>query len=74
MAVTNLMMVVQAALPDLKAQKNGAILVINGGLGYFDAKLDAGLVVLAPLLELDLTGSSEHLETEHPNWATFPVS
>ena len=44
MAVTNLMMVVQAALPDLKAQKDGAILVINGGLGYFDAKMDAAAV------------------------------
>ena len=44
MAVTNLLMVVQAALPDLKAQKDGAILVINGGLGYFDAKLDAAAV------------------------------
>jgi NADP-dependent 3-hydroxy acid dehydrogenase YdfG len=44
MAVSNLLMVVQAALPDLKAQKDGAILVINGGLGYFDAKLDAAAV------------------------------
>jgi short-subunit dehydrogenase len=44
MAVTNLLMLVQAALPDLKAQKEGAILVINGGLGYSDAKLDAAAV------------------------------
>lgn len=44
MAVTHLVMVVQAALPDLKQQKDGAILVINGGLGYFDAKADAAAV------------------------------
>ena len=44
MAVTYLVMVVQAALPDLKQQKDGAVLVINGGLGYFDAKADAAAV------------------------------
>jgi len=44
MAVTYLVMVVQAALPDLKQQKDGAVLVINGGLGYFDAKMDAAAV------------------------------
>ena len=43
-AVTNLVAVVQAALPDLKTQQDAAILVINGGLGYFDAKVDAGAV------------------------------
>jgi NADP-dependent 3-hydroxy acid dehydrogenase YdfG len=44
MAVTYLVMVVQAALPDLKQQKDGAVLVINGGLGYFDPKADAAAV------------------------------
>jgi NADP-dependent 3-hydroxy acid dehydrogenase YdfG len=44
MAVTYLLMVVQAALPDLKQQQDGAVLVINGGLGYFDAKADAAAV------------------------------
>ncbi len=44
MAVTYLLMVVQAALPDLKQQKDAAVLVINGGLGYFDAKADAAAV------------------------------
>ena len=37
-------MVLQAALPDLKQQKDGAVLVINGGLGYFDPKADAAAV------------------------------
>ena len=40
-AVTSLLAVVQAALPDLKAQKDAAVLVINGGLGYFDPQMDA---------------------------------
>ncbi len=40
-AVISLLAVVQAALPDLRAQKDAAVLVINGGLGYFDPKTDA---------------------------------
>lgn len=44
MAVTYLVMVVQAALTDLKREKDAAVLVINGGLGYFDAKADAAAV------------------------------
>jgi len=39
-AVVSLVAVVQAALPDLKAQKDAAVLVINGGLGYFDPEED----------------------------------
>lgn len=38
-AVLGLLTAVQAALPDLTAQK-GAVLVTNGGLGYLDAKID----------------------------------
>jgi hypothetical protein len=35
--------VVQAALPDLRANK-GAVLVTNGGLGLLDPQVDAGAV------------------------------
>lgn len=38
-AVTSLLAQTQAALPDLRAQK-GALLVTNGGLGYFDDAID----------------------------------
>jgi NADP-dependent 3-hydroxy acid dehydrogenase YdfG len=40
-AVTSLVATVQASLPDLKQQKDAAVLVINGGLGYFDAGMTA---------------------------------
>jgi NAD(P)-dependent dehydrogenase (short-subunit alcohol dehydrogenase family) len=40
-AITSLLVVVQAALPDLKQQKEGALLIINGGFGYFDPQMDA---------------------------------
>lgn len=39
-AVTSLVAAVQAALPDLRAQK-GAVLATNGGFGILDPKLDA---------------------------------
>jgi NAD(P)-dependent dehydrogenase (short-subunit alcohol dehydrogenase family) len=39
--VTSLIAAVQAALPDLAAQKNSAILVTNGGLGLIDPAVDA---------------------------------
>ncbi|HTP34969.1 MAG TPA: SDR family NAD(P)-dependent oxidoreductase [Candidatus Acidoferrales bacterium] len=42
-SVTSLVLTVQQALPDLKAAK-GAVLVTNGGLGYFDPKVDATAV------------------------------
>jgi NADP-dependent 3-hydroxy acid dehydrogenase YdfG len=42
-AVTSLLATVQAALPDLRANK-GALLVTNGGLGLLDAQMDAGAV------------------------------
>jgi NADP-dependent 3-hydroxy acid dehydrogenase YdfG len=38
--VTGLVTAVQAALPDLKAQK-GAVLVTGGGFAFYDPKLDA---------------------------------
>ncbi len=40
-AVTGLLAAVQAALPDLKKDKSSAVLVTNGGLGFFDPKVDA---------------------------------
>jgi len=39
-ATTSLLATVRAALPDLKGQKDGALLVVNGGLGYFDPAVD----------------------------------
>jgi NADP-dependent 3-hydroxy acid dehydrogenase YdfG len=39
LAVTSLIAVVQAALPDLRARK-GAVLVTNGGLGFLDPAVD----------------------------------
>jgi NADP-dependent 3-hydroxy acid dehydrogenase YdfG len=42
-SVTSLVLTVQEALADLKAAK-GAVLVTNGGLGFFDPKADATAV------------------------------
>lgn len=39
--VTCLLAAVQEALPDLRREKDAAVLVTNGGLGYFDPKTDA---------------------------------
>jgi len=40
-AVTSLVSVVQAALPDLRKDGDGAVLVVNGGLGYTDPAVDS---------------------------------
>lgn len=40
-AVTGFLAAVQAALPDLRKEKDAAILVTNGGLGFFDTQVDA---------------------------------
>lgn len=40
-ATTSLLATIRAALPELKGQKDAAVLVVNGGLGYFDAATDA---------------------------------
>ena len=40
--ITGLLATVQEALPDLREEKDAAVLVTNGGLGYIDAKVDAG--------------------------------
>jgi NAD(P)-dependent dehydrogenase (short-subunit alcohol dehydrogenase family) len=39
--ITGFLAAVQEALPDLRREKEAAILVTNGGLGYFDPKVDA---------------------------------
>ncbi len=39
--VSGLVAAVQAALPDLKSQKDAAVLVTGGGLAFYDAKVDA---------------------------------
>jgi NADP-dependent 3-hydroxy acid dehydrogenase YdfG len=40
--ITGLLATVQEALPDLRKEKDAAVLVTNGGLGYIAAKVDAG--------------------------------
>jgi NAD(P)-dependent dehydrogenase (short-subunit alcohol dehydrogenase family) len=40
--ITGFLAAVQEALPDLRKEKDAAILVTNGGLGYVDPKVDAG--------------------------------
>jgi NAD(P)-dependent dehydrogenase (short-subunit alcohol dehydrogenase family) len=43
-AVIGLLTALQASLADLREQKEAALLVTNGGLGLFDAKVDAQAV------------------------------
>jgi short-subunit dehydrogenase len=43
-ATASLLAVVQEALPDLRKEKDSAVLVTNGGFGYFDAAVDASAV------------------------------
>jgi len=40
--ITGFLATVQEALPDLRKEKDAAVLVTNGGLGYINAKVDAG--------------------------------
>jgi NADP-dependent 3-hydroxy acid dehydrogenase YdfG len=40
-AVTGLVTAIQEALPDLRKENESAVLVTNGGLGFYDPKLDA---------------------------------
>jgi NAD(P)-dependent dehydrogenase (short-subunit alcohol dehydrogenase family) len=39
--ITGFLAAVQEALPDLRKESDAAVLVTNGGLGYFDPKIDA---------------------------------
>jgi NAD(P)-dependent dehydrogenase (short-subunit alcohol dehydrogenase family) len=57
-AVTGLVTAVQAALPDLRAEK-GAVLVTNGGLGFFDPKVDA-MGVEWNVMGLSVANSAKH--------------
>jgi hypothetical protein len=41
LATTSLMTAVQASLSDMRKDKTSAILVTNGGLGFFDPHVDA---------------------------------
>jgi short-subunit dehydrogenase len=57
--VTCLLTAVQEALPDLRREKDAAVLVANGGLGYFDPKADAaGVQVNA--MGLSLANAAKH--------------
>jgi NADP-dependent 3-hydroxy acid dehydrogenase YdfG len=43
-AITGFLAAMQEALPDLRQQKDGAVLITNGGLLFYDPKMDAGAV------------------------------
>jgi len=58
-ATTSLLAVVRAALPDMKGQKDAALLVINGGLGYFDEKVDT-MAVQWGSMGLAVANSAKH--------------
>lgn len=58
MAVTNLILVLQQVMGDLKAQK-GAVLVTNGLLGLFDPKMDA-MAVEWNSMGLAIANSAKH--------------
>ncbi len=58
-ATSSLLATVRAALPDLKAQKDGAVLVVNGGFGYFDTNIDAA-AVQAGAMGLAMANAAKH--------------
>ena len=58
-AVTGLLTAVQAALPDLRTEKEPAVLVTNGALGLFDPKIDAGAVQWGAM-GLSVANSAKH--------------
>jgi NADP-dependent 3-hydroxy acid dehydrogenase YdfG len=55
---TCLLAAIQAALPDLR-ERNGAVLVTNGGLGYFDASVDA-MAVQWGAMGLAMANAAKH--------------
>jgi len=57
--IASLLAAVQAALPDLRKNKESAILVTNGGLGYFDPKVDA-MAVEWGAMGLALANAAKH--------------
>jgi len=58
-AVTCLLAAVQEALPDLRQEKDAAILVTNGGLGRFDPRADA-LAVQRNSMGLSVANAAKH--------------
>jgi len=43
-ATSSLLATLRAALPDMKGQPDAALLVVNGGFGYFDSAVDESAV------------------------------
>jgi len=58
-AVSGLLAAVQEALPDLKNEKESAVLVTNGGYGLFDTKVDA-YAIQTNAMGLALANSAKH--------------
>jgi NAD(P)-dependent dehydrogenase (short-subunit alcohol dehydrogenase family) len=58
-AVGGLLAAIQESLPDFKRDKDAAILVTNGGLGYFDPKFDA-IAVQWGAMGLGLGNAAKH--------------
>lgn len=57
--VTSLLAAVQAALPDLRKEKDSAILVTNGGLGLIDPQVDA-MAVKWGAMDLAVANAAKH--------------
>jgi short-subunit dehydrogenase len=57
--IVGLLTALQASLPDLRTQKESALLVTNGGLGLFDAQMDA-LAVQWGAQGLAVANSAKH--------------
>jgi enoyl-[acyl-carrier-protein] reductase (NADH) len=58
-AVTSLLAVVREALPDLRKEKDAAVLVTNGGLALLDAKIDA-MAVQYNAMGLAIANAAKH--------------
>lgn len=58
-AVSGLLAAVQEALPDLKQEKESAVLVTNGGYGLFDTMVDA-YAIQTNSMGLALANSAKH--------------
>jgi NADP-dependent 3-hydroxy acid dehydrogenase YdfG len=57
--VTNLLMTLRAALPELEAQPESALLVTNGGLGLDDPQVDA-MAVAWNAMDLAVVNAAKH--------------
>jgi len=58
-AVTGLVAAVQASLPDLKAQKDPAVLVTGGGFAFYDSAID-DMIVQFSAMGLSLAKAAQH--------------